>query len=77
MTLMGYMGRTLLVALAIWGLMLTAFDSFSGRCRLHSMPAYELSKTADGELGVECLNGADATVRPSPEFGHITVSCGK
>jgi hypothetical protein len=38
---------------------------------------YRLSKTADGELGVYCANGADATVRPSGEFGYIVVSCGK
>jgi hypothetical protein len=38
---------------------------------------YQLSKTPDGELLVRCLNGADATIRPSAVFGEITVSCGK
>jgi hypothetical protein len=48
--------------------------------RLRALPApavYQLSTTAAGELGVYCANGADATIRPADEFGHITVSCGK
>lgn len=38
---------------------------------------YSITRTANGEAEVYCLNGADATIRPSTEFGHITVSCGK
>jgi hypothetical protein len=48
--------------------------------RLPQVPdaaVYRLSRTADGELGVYCANGADATVRPSGDFGYIVVSCGR
>ena len=41
---------------------------------------YRLTKTTGanaGELDVYCLNGADATIRPVDQFGHIVVSCGK
>lgn len=37
---------------------------------------YELRKTEAGELYVYCQNHGDATVRPSPDFGSIIVSCG-
>ena len=38
---------------------------------------YQITQTDLGEAEVYCLNGADATIRPVPEFGHIVVSCGK
>ena len=38
---------------------------------------YNITRTSTGEAEVYCLNGGDATVRPSQTFGHITVSCGK
>jgi len=42
---------------------------------------YRLSKTEGGEyageLRVECLNGGDATVRPTGVDHTIIVSCGK
>ena len=47
---------------------------------LRAMPdssVYQMRKTDSGELNVYCLNGADATIRPSVTFGNIIVSCGK
>jgi hypothetical protein len=54
------------------------FDYFKSQ-RLPDAQVYQLSKTTGqypDELLVRCLNGADATVRPSAVFGEITVSCG-
>jgi len=51
---------------------------------LHRLPdasVYQLQRTRDNaelaeELSVTCLNGADATIRPTAHFGTIVVSCG-
>jgi hypothetical protein len=38
---------------------------------------YRMTRTGSGELLVTCLNGADATIRPTAGFGSIVISCGK
>jgi hypothetical protein len=67
---------------AVWtGLVWIASGAVYGYdLHLPDANVYRLSKTEGsrpGELLVECLNGADATVRPMPEFGRIVVSCGE
>jgi hypothetical protein len=46
---------------------------------MHKLPdtgVYQLS-TVNGELRTHCSNGADATIRPTDEFGTIITSCGQ
>jgi hypothetical protein len=66
--------RIAILLFATWilsGLMFYASEDLPDR------DVYRLAKTPDGELNVRCMNGADATIRPSAVFGEITVSCGK
>ena len=69
------------VFLVTWCLISTmivcAATFYSCKSGLPDSSVYELYKTPEGELGVRCLNGADATIRPSAVFGEIAVSCGK
>jgi hypothetical protein len=38
---------------------------------------YQTETTPTGEMKVTCTNGADATVRPTGQFGSVVISCGK
>jgi hypothetical protein len=68
--------RETLLIIAVW-LITGATFSYLEAARLPDADVYRLSKTPEGELRVRCINGADATIRPSAVFGEITVSCGK
>jgi hypothetical protein len=37
---------------------------------------YRVERIADGQVRVICLNGGDATVRPTDQFGSLIVDCG-
>lgn len=41
-----------------------------------NMPYYRVNSVSEGQVGVQCLNGGDATVQPQNELGYIVVSCG-
>jgi hypothetical protein len=37
---------------------------------------YHTERISDGQVRVVCDNGADATIRPTSQFGSIIVDCG-
>lgn len=66
------MKKTMAVILVLAGMAAGAAVS-----QLPDTNVYKLSRTKQGELGVYCANGGDATIRPTDKFGYIVVSCGK